>query len=157
MIELVWLLAGGIISWLLFSRSASKRDFYVVETVGITEDAGGKMTDIELVAGSPANYRYDITPSAHGYLVHLKGQREIFAVKTFDIFDDHAAAREKFDQLNNLFLSVHTQGWVAHRIFLWAVTARNRAAVSGRLVKSAGEPRKLMETDYSVLLRFWKP
>jgi hypothetical protein len=156
MTALLWLVAGGIISWFIFGRP--KRDFYIVELVTITGDAGGKLSDIEFVAGSVARYRYDLTPNGSGgYAVRLKGQKELFAVKSFDIFDDHAAARQKFDNLNNLFMNAHSGAYVAHRVFLWVVTARNRADASSRIVKSAGTPRKIMETDYPALLKMYRP
>jgi hypothetical protein len=155
--NLVWLLAGLVIaSW--FRRSASKRDYYVVETVGVVEDAGGSLTDIDLISGGGDGMRvlYDVTPDGRSYSLRRRGQQQVFATKGFDVFDDHAAAREKFDKINGLFLSVPAPGWTAHRIFLWVVTGRNRNAIPGLLLKGSGNPRKLAETDYGVLLTMYR-
>ncbi|MGD0187913.1 MAG: hypothetical protein ABSC25_22060 [Roseiarcus sp.] len=156
-----WLLVGVAVAGWWFRRSTSKRDYYVVEIVGIMDGAGGKLTDIDLISGGVSGGTrtlYDVT--AYGpwgaYAVRRKGQAQIFATKSFEIFDDHAAAREKFDKTDRLFLSVRSPDWIAHRIFLWAVTAGNRSAVPGLLFKGEGNPRSLAETDYSSLLTMYR-
>jgi hypothetical protein len=155
--NLLWLLAGLVIAGWWFRHSGPMRDYYAVETVGIMDDAGGKLTDIDLISGGGVwRIMYDVTPDGPwSYVIRRKGQRQVFASKGFAVFEDHAAARENFDKMNGLFLSVPAQGWIAHRIFLWAVAARNRGAVPGLLLKGSGNPRKLAETDYRALLAMY--
>ena len=119
--NLLWLLAGVVIAGWWFWRSGSKRDYYVVETAGIMDDAGGKLTDINTISGGSVGMRvlYDLTWEGRSYAVRRKGQQQLFGAKSFDVFDDYAAAKEKFDQINQLFLSTWMPGWAAHRIFLW--------------------------------------
>ena len=106
--NLLWLLAGVVIAGWWFWRSGSKRDYYVVETAGIMDDAGGKLTDINTISGGSVGMRvlYDLTWEGGSYAVRRKGQQQLFGAKSFDVFDDYAAAKEKFDQINQLFLSI---------------------------------------------------
>ena len=53
---------------------------------------------------------YDVTREGPSYAVRRKGQQQLFGSKTFDVFDDYAAAREKFNQLDGLFLKSPTPG-----------------------------------------------
>jgi len=118
------------------------------------EDAGGKQTDIALISGSSIwRSMFDITPDGWGYVVRRKGQQQIFAHKSFTIFDEHMAARQYFDNEN---LRSPAQGWVGHRVFLWTVYANNRNRVPGRLLKGKGNPRKLDETDYGEVLSMYR-
>lgn len=149
--NLLWFSTGLLVSGWWFRHP---KDYYVVETVCIMEGTGGKQTDIELISGNhiwPS--MFSVTPDGGGYVVRRKGQRQAFAQKGFVIFDDYAAARENFNRAN---LNGPAQGWVAHRIFLWAVYASHRGAVSRRLVKSRGNPRQLAETDYAAVLAMYR-
>lgn len=144
-----WFLAGvAITGFLCWWHWWSLRDYYVVETVVIAADVGGKLSDIRGISGGVPGISsmYDLTPHRGGYTVRRKGQQQVFGSKTFAIFDDYAAAKANFDCTNSLFLSGYDQR-AAHTVFLWAVTARNRRAVSSVLLKAGGNPRKLAETN----------
>lgn len=155
--NLLWLLAGVAIAAWWFRRSSTKQDYYVVETVGIMDDVEAGLSEIGLISGGSVGMSvlYDVTRDGRNYAVRRKGQQQIVANKSFEVFDDYAAAREKFDQIDRLFLSVRTPGWAAHKILLWTVTAGNRDAVPELLVRANGNQRKLAETDYASLLKMY--
>jgi hypothetical protein len=121
------------------------------------EDAGGTLTDIDLISGGGDGMSliYDITPNGQSYSLRRRGSSEVFATKAFDVFDGHAAARERFDKINGLFLTAPAQGRMGHRIFLWVVTGRNRDAIPSLFLEGKGNPRKLAETDYGALLKMY--
>ncbi len=155
--DVLWLIAGSAITgyWLIYS--GPNRYYYVIDTVVIFNEALGKLTDIDLIAGGGDGMRllYDVVPNGRGYFVRQKGQGRNFATKNLDVFDSHAAAKQRFDKIDGLFLEADAQGRAAHRIFLWTVMARNRAAVPSLLLKRNGDPRKLAETDYRALLALY--
>lgn len=158
-VNILWALAGVLALVWWFQRSQLKRDYYVVETVSIIGDVGGAITDIEGVSGGSLvmDVRYDVTLNGPTCALRRKNQREIFANKHFDVFDDHVAAKDYFVCQNELYLDSSQSRFLAvHRIILWAVTAVNRDSVPERLVKAKGNARRLAETDYSALLKMYR-
>ena len=149
-------------------------DYYVCEKVTIWESGGGGLNDIDRISGGTlsivASVMYDVRKNINAAIeIRRKNEEELFATKSFAIFNDYSAAREYFNYHDRLHLdgqiivaamddpraSLGPAYQAAHRMFIWAVAARNRDAASTALLKGRGEPRKLAETDLSSLLKIY--
>jgi hypothetical protein len=154
-----WLLTGVVLAFAFVRPFRPQRDMYAVETVSILEEGGGSLTDISPLQSDSVviSTHFSITPNGSVYNIRRKGAQQLFGVKSFVVFDDYAAALAEFTSRDTLFLTHPVDGWNGHKVFLWAVSARSRSTVPSILAKGTYTNRKLAETDYSALLKLYRP